>query len=79
MRLLLGTAYLGYKGWAAAEVTTILHPALALATSLARHEALLVIYWGLFWNVLTPGRVADALPWAQQMLAAGETSGDSIC
>ena len=53
LRILLGTAYLGYKGWAAAEVTTILQPALALAKSLVRHEALLVIYWGLFWNVLT--------------------------
>ena len=47
LRSLLGTAWLGLKGWAAPEVWTSLHPALALAKSLERHDALAPIYWGL--------------------------------
>jgi predicted ATPase len=40
LRSLLGTAWLGLKGWAAPEIWTSLHPALALARSLERHDAL---------------------------------------
>ena len=47
----LGTAWLALKGWAAPEVWTSLHPALALAKSLERHDALLPILWGLTVNV----------------------------
>ena len=48
LRILLGTAWLALKGWAAPEVWTSLHPALALAKSLERHDALAPIFWGLF-------------------------------
>ena len=40
LRSLLGTAWVALKGWAAPEVWTSLHPALALAKSLERHDAL---------------------------------------
>ena len=60
LRSLLGTAWLALKGWAAPEVWTNLHPALALAKSLERHDALAPILWGLTPNVLTQGRVAEA-------------------
>ena len=40
LRSRLGTAWLALKGWAAPEVWTSLHPALALAKSLERHDAL---------------------------------------
>ena len=40
LRSLLGTAWMALKGWAAPEVWTSLHPALALAKSLERHDAL---------------------------------------
>ena len=36
--------------------------ALPLAKSLGRNDALLPILWGLLWNVLTQGRVAESLP-----------------
>jgi hypothetical protein len=65
------------KGWPAPEVWISLHPALALAKSLERHNALLPIFWGLFANVLTQGRVAEALPWAQEMLEMAEETGDA--
>src|SRR5690242_1967934 len=52
MRILLGTAQMGLKGWAAPEVWTSLYPALALAKSLKRHDALTPILWGLTSSVL---------------------------
>ena len=48
LRTRLGTAWLALKGWAAPEVWTSLHPALALAKSLERHDALAPILSGLF-------------------------------
>ena len=43
----LGTAWMALKSWAAPEVWTSLHPALALAKSLERNDALVPILWGL--------------------------------
>ncbi len=68
LRSSLGTAWMAFKGWAAQEVWTSLHPALALAKSLRRNDALLPILWGLTSNVYTQGRVAEALPWVEEML-----------
>ena len=47
LRSLLGTAWLGLKGWAAPEIWPSLHPALSLAKSLERHDALGPVLWGL--------------------------------
>ena len=76
LRTLLGTAWMALKGWAAPEVWTSLHPALALAKSLERNDALLLILWGLMSNVLTQGRVAESLPWAEEVLEMAKASGD---
>jgi len=79
LRSLLGTATLAIKGWAAQEVTRILEPALSLALSLARNEALLPIIWGLYWNVMSPGRAAESIKWAREMVRAAEaTSGPDL-
>ena len=64
------------KGWAASEVWTSLHPALGLAKSLGRHEALLPIYYGLWVYVMVQGRIAESLDWVNEMLATAEASGD---
>ena len=77
LRTRLGTAWMALKGWAAPEVWTSLHPALALAKSLERHDALAPILWGLMLNVLTQGRVAESLPWARG--DAGHREGDRRC
>ena len=55
LRTPLGTAWMALKGWAAPEVWTSLHPALGLAKSLGRHDALLPIYYGLWNNCAGPG------------------------
>ena len=77
LRCLLGSAWTALKGWAAPEIWTSLHPALALAKSLERHDALALIFWGLCVNVLTQGRVAESLPWAQEILDIAKTTGDA--
>ena len=59
------------------EVWTSLHPALALAKSLKRNDALLPILWGLMFNVLCVGRVAESLPWAEEMLDIAKATGDA--
>jgi hypothetical protein len=77
LRIPLGTAWMAVKGWAAPEVWTSLHPALALAKSLMRNDALLRILWGLTLSVQAQGRVAESLQWAQEMLDIAKATGDA--
>jgi hypothetical protein len=65
------------KGWAAPEVTTSLQPALALAKSLGRHDELTPILLRLTFNVLSQGRVAEALPWTEETLDLAKATGDA--
>jgi class 3 adenylate cyclase/predicted ATPase len=76
LRTPLGTAWIALKGWAAPEVWSSFHPALPLAKSLERNDALLPILWGLFVNVLTQGRAAESISWAQEILDTGKATGD---
>jgi class 3 adenylate cyclase/tetratricopeptide (TPR) repeat protein len=77
LRIRLGPAWMALKGWASPEIWTSLHPALALAKSLKRYDALLPIFWGLAMNVFNQGRVAESLPWAEQMLDIANSTGDA--
>ena len=77
IRSILGTAWMALKGWPAPEVRTSFHPAIALAKSLGRNDALLPILWGLWTNVMTQGRIAESPEWVEQMLDAANNSGDS--
>jgi predicted ATPase len=76
LRTLLGTAWMAFKGWPAQEVWDSLHPALALANSLRRNDALVPIIYGLFIQVLCRGRVDESLRWVAQAMDAAETYGD---
>src|SRR6476620_560165 len=77
LRIVLGTAWVALKGWATPEIWASLHPALALAKSLKRHDALAPIFVGLFTNVVTQGRVAEALPRAQEALDLAKATCDA--
>lgn len=61
LRTPLGTAWMALKGWPASEVWTSLHPALGLAKSRSRHDAVLPISYGLWTNVITQGRITNPL------------------
>jgi class 3 adenylate cyclase/tetratricopeptide (TPR) repeat protein len=75
LRVRLGHAWVAVRGWAAAEVWSSLHPALALAKSLERDDKLLAIRWGLTSIVLTQGRVAESLPWVEETLDLAAATG----
>lgn len=76
LRVPLGTASQALKGWWDPEVWNSLHPALDLAKSLDRNDALLPILTALAFNVLTQGRIAEALPWVNEALETAERTRD---
>jgi class 3 adenylate cyclase len=76
LRTLLGTAWIGLRGWASQEVWDALYPALGLANSLRRNDALVPTLFGLWANTFTTGRVAESLCWFTQILDAAEAYGD---
>jgi tetratricopeptide (TPR) repeat protein len=76
LRSLLGTAWFALKGLATPEIWTSLHPALALAKSLERYDALAPIIWGLHAHVTTTGRVAESVSWAAEILDTAEVYHD---
>jgi class 3 adenylate cyclase/tetratricopeptide (TPR) repeat protein len=77
LRSLLGTAWMALKGWVSPEVWSSLHPALGLAKSLERHDALLPIFWGLWIHVLAQGRVVESLRRVEEMLDIAKSTGDA--
>ncbi len=76
LRRRLGPAWMTPKGWAAPEVWTSLHPALALANSLEDRDARVHILGGLSTNVINQGRIAESLPAAQEALDLATATGD---
>ncbi|MFN0314698.1 MAG: AAA family ATPase [Burkholderiales bacterium] len=76
LRIRLGTAWTALKGWAAPEVWESLHPALALAKSLRRNDALVTVLYGLSRFVMCVGRVAESMVWIEEMLATAKATGD---
>jgi tetratricopeptide (TPR) repeat protein len=77
LRSILGTAWVAFKGSAIPEVWTTLHPALALARLLKRHDALAPVYRGLAMNIFTQGRVSESLRWVEEMLDISKATGDA--
>jgi class 3 adenylate cyclase/tetratricopeptide (TPR) repeat protein len=77
LRIRLGTAWMALKGWQTPEVWASLHPALALAKSLERHDALVPILLGLTNNIFSQGRVAEALRWVEEMMDLAKATGDA--
>ncbi|OUL99177.1 AAA family ATPase [Variovorax sp. JS1663] len=77
LRRALGVAWMAAKGWPAPEARESLLPALKLVDSAASGRDTLPVYWGLFANTLSMGRVAESVQWAEQLLAMGKESGDT--
>ena len=77
LRTSLGTAWTALKGWPAQEVWDSLHPAVKLANSLRRGDALAQVLYGHWAFVLVRGRSGESLRWVRQILAAAELYPDS--
>jgi class 3 adenylate cyclase len=76
LRSSLGIAWMALKGWAASEIWDSAHPALALAKSLERNDAIVVASLLLLANVLTQGRVAEAVLWVDEILDTAKSTDD---
>jgi class 3 adenylate cyclase/tetratricopeptide (TPR) repeat protein len=72
----LNGAWIAWRGWSASEVTGNATAILRLASRRAAPESLLMGLYGLWISTLTQGRVADALPWADRLIAEGDKTGD---
>jgi len=77
LRVLLGAAWMMRNGWWAPEVWLAIHPALALAKSLNRRDALAGIYYNLYTNVGMQGRLEEAGRWAEEALSTAIQTSDS--
>ena len=77
LRRALGVSWMAAKGWPAPEAKESLLPALKLVESAASGRDVLPVYWGLFTNTLSQGRVAESVDWARQLLAMGTDNGDT--
>jgi class 3 adenylate cyclase/tetratricopeptide (TPR) repeat protein len=76
LRTSQGIAWIALKGWPAPEVWTSLHPALELAKSLGRNDALVPILWGLRSNIMCVGRVAESIFLAKEMLDTAKATSN---
>ena len=76
LRITLGRAWLLLQGWSATEVWNAFHPALALAKSLRRNDALLTVLWCLRSNAITRGRVRESFQWMNEALDIAQATGD---
>jgi class 3 adenylate cyclase/tetratricopeptide (TPR) repeat protein len=74
-RTTLGTAWMAWRGWAAEEIWSVVEPAIPLARSLGRAEALIPLLWGLWVVVLTRGRIEESMRWVDQLGRIGEETG----
>ncbi|MDM0106333.1 AAA family ATPase [Variovorax sp. J22R24] len=77
LRRALGVCWMASKGWPAPEARDSLLPALRLVRSAASGRDVVPVYWGLFSNTLSQGRVAESVEWAEQLLAMGQQKDDS--
>jgi class 3 adenylate cyclase/tetratricopeptide (TPR) repeat protein len=76
LRCALSTAYIALQGWQAREVWDSLYPALPLAHSLRREDALLPILHGLWVSDAAGGKISDSLRWITQIVDAAECYRD---
>jgi len=72
----LNGAWIGWRGWPASEVNVNATAILQLAKHQRTPESMLMGLYGVWISTLTQGRVADALGWAERLLAEGNKTGD---
>ena len=76
LRRALGTSWMAARGWPAPEVRESLMPALDIASAAASPRDLLAVYYGIWSNTLSGGRVAESAEWGASLLAIAEEHGD---
>ena len=72
----LNAAWVGLRGWAAPEIAVNTTAILGLARDPRNARSLLLGLWWMWTNTVTQGRIADSVPWAEQLLDEGRATGD---
>jgi len=72
----LNGSLIASQGWAAEDVKENAAAILRIAEHGHSPQSLLVGLYGVWISTLTQGHVADALGWAERLLAEGRTTGD---
>jgi class 3 adenylate cyclase len=72
----LNAAWVGLRGWAAPEIAVNTTAILGLAREPRNARSLLLGLWWMWTNTVTQGRIADSVPWAEQLLEEGRATGD---
>ena len=72
----LNGALIGLRGWPASEVEVNATAILELAKNQPKPESMLMGLYGIWIRTLTQGRVAEALGWAERLLAEGNKAAD---
>jgi predicted ATPase len=72
----LNAAWVGLRGWAAAEIDENTTSTLVLAKSQGNARSLLLGLWWIWTSTITQGHIADSLEWADRLLAEGRETGD---
>ena len=76
IRMPLNGVWIAWRGWPAPEVRDNGLAMLQLPNNESAPESLLMGLYGVWISTLTQGRVAEALEWAERLLAGGNQAGD---
>jgi class 3 adenylate cyclase/tetratricopeptide (TPR) repeat protein len=76
IRMPLSGVWIGWRGWPASEVRDNALAMLQLPNNESAPESLLMGPYGVWISTLTQGRVAEALEWAERLLAGANQVGD---
>lgn len=72
----LNAAISGLRGWAAPDINDNAAAILRLARTQQNAQSLLLGLWWMWTSTITQGRIADAVPWAEQLLEEGTAADD---
>ncbi|MFN4142402.1 AAA family ATPase [Aestuariivirga sp.] len=75
-RAALGPVLVAERGWGHPELSTVLEPAWALASSLGHRRSYLPILNALWVHYMCTDQLALSVNWAERMLELGQLSGD---
>ena len=76
IRMPLNGVWIAWRGWPATEVRDNGLAILQLPNNQSAPESLMMGLYGVWISTLTQGRVAEALEWADRLLAGGNQAGD---
>ena len=72
----LNAAISGLRGWAAPDINDNASAILRLARTQGNTQSLLLGLWWMWTSTITQGRIADSVPWAEQLLDEGRAAND---